>query len=61
MINQVTGPLFEDVVLGLHSKFKLGVVLITGSTSDLKENKNLIINKGPKYNNKTILESYFHG
>ena len=39
MINQVTGPLFQDVVLGIYKKFKLGGVLITGSTEDLKENK----------------------
>ena len=50
MFNQVTGPLFQELVSSLTKYYKNGGILVSGNFGNLKVISKLKIKKAPKYN-----------
>ncbi len=50
MFNQVTGPLFKELVSSLTKYYKNGGILVSGNLGNLIKISKLKIKKAPKYN-----------
>ena len=56
---QVTGPLFEEMVLEISKYFKQSTFLVTGKLDRKLKNKNINLKIAPSYNRRNIKSKFF--
>ena len=59
IFNQVTGPLFEEMVLEISKYFKQSTFLVTGKLDRKLKNKNINLKIAPSYNRRNIKSKFF--